>query len=148
MSIFCPQGAYVLFYKKFDLLEEGGPYLVIHFVLKANSSHSYERACSLRSQARDLFFFASGTLSFNLFPPGSPPNPNENIKAISAIWSNCLFSKKCHCYFIYLVYLIDSIRRNARRESPDVIKFDKSVVFYWIREELDASLSTKIKTQN
>lgn len=116
--------------------------------LRPNSSHSYERACSLRSQARDLFFFASGTLSFNLFSPGSQPNPNENIKVISAIWSNCffVFFLKCHCCFIYLLYLIDSISRDARRESPGVIELH---VFHWIREELDAFLSTtKIKAQS
>lgn len=117
--------------------------------LRANSSYSYERACSLRSHAWALFFFASGTLSFNPFPPGSPPNPNENIKVISAIYRIVFFFQKCHCCFIYLLYLIDSISRDARRESLDVIKLhlDKNFVFYWIVQGMDAFLINK-KKQN
>ena len=54
----------------------------------SNSSPSYERACSLRSRAWALFCYASGTLSFSLFPPGSPPNPKWKHQSESATWSN------------------------------------------------------------
>ena len=102
----------VLFCRKFDLPKEGGrPLWWDGLYSRPNSSHSYERGCSLRSRARALFLFASGTQSFNLFSPGSPPKPNENIKVISAPWSK---KKKSHCGFVYLLFLTDGISQGRK----------------------------------
>lgn len=61
--------------------------LVRRVVLEAKLLTQLWKRLFIENHARALFLFASGTQSFNLFSPGSPPKPNENIKAISAPWS-------------------------------------------------------------